>query len=624
MSAHTAPPSPAVASTAPTSPASNHTVPPSPASNRTVPPSPASNRTVPLSPASNRTVPPSPASTAVSKETDKKDEESTDKQDVERSDNKDVEKSDKKDDEAANADKEEVKTEEKEKSANDKEAGQVEAPIPAEASTPAKAPSIAEIVSEPVEASPVQPPTEEDAATITDEISIHKNQKTNQVAPETTSRFADAATTVVVVESRTHNQLRDLPFALLFVIHLLLAAAGILYLNVVYLHDMSETKLHNLQRWFPQLGVAVVTGGAFAYLCQGLFRKYPNFMARSIIWISPFLTLVSASMLMSTEVAASLSIGVVILIFFICQILYSCLVLRRLKYAADLLSFSINTAKEVHGTYMISFWVLVMAFVWLMFWSFGVVSALTFQLAPLVVLALIVSLAWTMETLQNVVCAATARGVATYYTVGTDQTHWDRSLLSAFTSWFGSICFGSLTVPVLRMLRAMARGLNRVHSDNEFMFSCADCFDKATSTSTKYANNWAYVQVAVHGKAFVHASRDTFSLFRQRHLDVVIKNDLANSFFVFTGISGGMLCVIVCGGWTFGTHKALTASISVVSFLIGYFMACIMMAVPQGAVYAHYVCYGENPSCQGLSASPIPKRLKELLADVDTELTKVS
>ncbi|KAH7352037.1 hypothetical protein KP509_19G026000 [Ceratopteris richardii] len=478
-----------------------------------------------------------------------------------------------------------------------------------------------EIISESPETLQEHKPHGEASSGVTNDVNISKSQKTNPVVPEATSRSADAAAEVVV-ESRSRFPLRDLPFALLFIFHILMVTAGILYLNVVYLRGMSDRKIHNLQRWFPQLGTAIFTGSISACLFQALFRLYPIAMAKSIIWVSSFFTLGAALMLISASVPSSVGLGVIVFIFSICQSLYACWVLRRLKYAADLLFFSLNTARKVRGTYVISLWVLLIASVWLLFWSFGVVSALTFHFAPLVVMALLVSMFWTLEILRNVVCAAISRDVAVYYIVGADQSHWDRSLYSASTSWFGSICMGSLIVPVLHTLRVTARGLNRIHSDNEFMFSCADCFDRVTAILVKYANNWAYAQVALHRKAFMRASRDTYDLFTQKRVDVVIGSDLTSSFCVLSSITGGMLCVIVSGGWTFGTHKALTASVSTVSFFIGYFLVRIAMAVPQGAVCAHYVCYCEKPGCQELVASPVPERIKELLADVDVEVTK--
>ncbi|MCO5571325.1 hypothetical protein L7F22_025063 [Adiantum nelumboides] len=504
----------------------------------------------------------------------------------------------------------------------DKEAVADDGARTADPSTSAQAVAAEEIVSEAAEAAQEQVPKAEAGISVTNELNIAKSQKTNQVAPEATSKSADVATSVVMKESHRHSSLRDVPFAVLFILHMLLVTAGIVFLNVVYLRDMTQRKLHNLQRWFPQLGAAVVTGGMFATLCQTLFRLYPNFMVRSILWASTILTFGAALMLISTSVPANLGVGILCLIFSICQSLYACWVTSRVRYAADLLFFSLRTVKKVRGTYLISMWVLLVASVWVVFWSFGVVSALTFELAPLVVLALLVSLAWTLETLRNVVCIATARNVAALYTTNAMHPHWDRSLHSAFTSWFGSICLGSLIVPILHVLRVVARGLNRIHGDNEFMFSCADCFYKVTHSFTTYANNWAYVQVALHRKTFVQASRDTFSLFINKRLDLIIETDLTSSFCVLSGISGGMLCVLICGGWTFGTHKALTSSVSVVSFFIGYFLVRIAMAVPQGAVCAHYVCYCEDSTSPELASSPVPERLKELLADIDPEIAK--
>lgn len=140
---------------------------------------------------------------------------------------------------------------------------------------------------------------------------------------------ADVATTVVVKESRVRSTLRDVPFALLFVMHLVLVTTGIIFLNIMYIRNMSQRKLHNLERWFPQLGAAVLTGGAFAFLCQALFRRYPTIMARSILWASSILTFGAALMLISTSMPANLGVGIICLIFSICQSLYACWVSSR-------------------------------------------------------------------------------------------------------------------------------------------------------------------------------------------------------------------------------------------------------------------------------------------------------
>ena len=44
-----------------------------------------------------------------------------------------------------------------------------------------------------------------------------------------------------------------------------------------------------------------------------------------------------------------------------------------------------------------------------------------------------------------------------------------------------------------------------------------------------------------------------------------------------------------------------------------------MMASTQASVMTHYVCFAQNPASHKFLSSPVPERLKELLANVDVE-----
>jgi hypothetical protein len=188
--------------------------------------------------------------------------------------------------------------------------------------------------------------------------------------------------------------------------------------------------------------------------------------------------------------------------------------------------------------------------------------------------------------------------------------------------------------------------------------------------------------VAVHRTPFVRAAKETSELFASKRLDALVYTDITASLCALAGISGGMLCALLGGGWTFATHKPLTSPVAIACFFIGYLMvsvvrrssffvlvgwlkigklqeimygssqvytsqvktslvkstqvtACgncgaraqvrVAMAVPHGAVCAHYVCYAHNPASHELLTSPIPERLKELLpadAAVDAEAAR--
>jgi len=127
------------------------------------------------------------------------------------------------------------------------------------------------------------------------------------------------------------------------------------------------------------------------------------------------------------------------------------------------------------------------------------------------------------------------------------------------------------------------------------MFSCAHCCLGVMETVFRFGNRWAFVQVATYSKGFVKSSQDTWDLFQARGLEPVINQDLTSPICFLSGVASGALCVIVSGSWTFATHKSLTATVSLLSFLIGYFMTRITMAVPQACVCAYYVCFAENP-----------------------------
>eukprot|EP00249_Psilotum_nudum_P024318 c29151_g1_i3 orf=848-1822(+) len=323
-------------------------------------------------------------------------------------------------------------------------------------------------------------------------------------------------------------------------------------------------------------------------------------------------------MLLATGLSLNLALGVLLIIFAVAQSLYSCWVSYRLKYAGDILSASLTPANRALGIYRISNCILIVASFWMALWIFGLVGAVKHTLSSLIVVVLLGSLAWTMEVLRNIVHGTVAGVVAQVYFDGGNPTQYSvkTSLHRVCTTSFGSICLGSSIVPILHALRMAARGLNRLQGENEFLFSCANCFMGIMDTLIGFGNNWAYVQVVVYGKPFIKASQDTWNLIKHCKLDVLINTDLTSSVCVLSGISGGMLCVLVSGGWTFATHKDLTTSISILAFIIGYSLVLIAMAVPQACVAVHYVSYAENPANQQFIQSPIPERLNELLRDL--------
>lgn len=186
----------------------------------------------------------------------------------------------------------------------------------------------------------------------------------------------------------------------------------------------------------------------------------------------------------------------------------------------------------------------------------------------------------------------------------------------ALTQNLGSACLGSLFVPTIEALRIVARGLNLLEGEDEFMFSCAHCCLRIMESIFRCGNGWAYVQIAAYGKGFVQASQDTWALFERQEMEPIVDSDITSSICFLTGVCSGCICVIVTAAWTAKVHQPFTATISLLTFIIGYLMTRIAMALPQACVSCYYVCYAENPDNR-LFDSTIKDRLSLMKAGRD-------
>lgn len=141
-----------------------------------------------------------------------------------------------------------------------------------------------------------------------------------------------------------------------------------------------------------------------------------------------------------------------------------------------------------------TYWMLGTGFLWMSFWILAVIGALNFYFPPLIIIALVLSLAWTTEVMRNVVNLTVCRVISLYYILGM-QSRTQFCFQRALTQNLGSACLGSLFVPTIEALRIVARGLNLLEGEDEFMFSCAHCCLRIMESIFRCGNGWAYVQV---------------------------------------------------------------------------------------------------------------------------------
>ncbi|PSS15797.1 Protein pns1 like [Actinidia chinensis var. chinensis] len=361
----------------------------------------------------------------------------------------------------------------------------------------------------------------------------------------------------------------------------------------------------------PPLLASIACSAATALLFHFLTLHNPSRALRAAFWLSPLLTCAVGILLVSVGSAASLAVATTALVSAVAQSLYSCWVSTRFDHAAQVLSAAMSPPPTKSAALVVL--TVAACTVYSGFVAVGICGATVAGggLEAVFVLVILVSLAWTMHVIRNVVQVAESRVKYMSFACGMDLET-SVAFLDAIKDSLGSVCVGSVLVPVLGLVRGSARAIRSVSGDiDEFMFSCANCYSGVASRLITYGNRWGFVHVGVYNKGFVQASTDTWEMFRRVGLEPVIDSDLTSSFCFLCGVASGGVSALVGGSWALAVHNGYATAISIYAFLIGYFMCRVAMAWPQACVSAYHVAYAENPQSHRFDPT-IPVRIEEL------------
>ncbi|XP_040381654.1 CTL-like protein DDB_G0274487 isoform X2 [Oryza brachyantha] len=366
-----------------------------------------------------------------------------------------------------------------------------------------------------------------------------------------------------------------------------------------------------LRGWLPPVEGAVVLSIVLAFAWQKAVRAWPRAMVRVILWSGFGVTLAVGALLMCFSMPATVGLGVAMVMFSIGTGLYACWATRRVAFTEQVFERAVQPVDKFRGLNGPAYLMVAAGFVWISVWCVAVIGAANYRFPGLTILGLVLSLMWTAEVMRNVANLTASRVIALYYLRGM-QSSVQFSFQRALSYNLGSACLGSLFVPTIEALRILARGLNLLEGEDEFMFSCAHCCLHVMNAVFEFGNSWAFVHIAAYGRGFVQASRSTWEQFERRPgMPALVDSDITSSVCFLTGVTSGALCVALAGSWTFATHRRYTATVSLLAFFVGYLMTRIGMALPQACVGCYYVCYAENPMSR-LFDRTIPDRLRKM------------
>lgn len=230
------------------------------------------------------------------------------------------------------------------------------------------------------------------------------------------------------------------------------------------------------------------------------------------------------------------------------------------------------------------------------------------------------SFLWTSQVIGNVALATLAGGPygSWYYfgprELGEMPKHPTMSALGrASTLSLGSIAFGSLIVTLLELLRMLLNvAQNSANADGHpveaCLACCAACFIGIIESMVEYFNRYAYIEIALYGKPYISAAKDTWRLFKDRGIDALINDSLVGMTLTWGGYIVGLLSSLFAYLYLRFTHPAYnadgqyTAPVLLFAFLIGLMCSLTLSSAIEAGVSTIFVGLGEDPQVLAIRA----------------------
>ncbi|RKP11292.1 plasma-membrane choline transporter-domain-containing protein [Piptocephalis cylindrospora] len=243
--------------------------------------------------------------------------------------------------------------------------------------------------------------------------------------------------------------------------------------------------------------------------------------------------------------------------------------------------------------------------------------------------AALFSFYWTTQVIRNTV-HTTVSGVfgVFYFLTGTTQMPSGSVTLSslkrACTTAFGSICFGSLIIAIVKLIRALLRfAMENSDGIMAFVACIAVCILGCIEGLLEYFTHYAFTQVAVYGKPFCTAAKDTWNMIKDRGVEVLINDNLIGNVLGIGSLLIGFLNAIIA--------LAIIAAVKVeifhegglvlwllliAAFVVGLAMMSTAGGVIESGTATTFVCLAEDPMALARTQPELFERIRRTYPDV--------
>ncbi|KAJ7096318.1 plasma-membrane choline transporter-domain-containing protein [Mycena epipterygia] len=244
------------------------------------------------------------------------------------------------------------------------------------------------------------------------------------------------------------------------------------------------------------------------------------------------------------------------------------------------------------------------------------------------------SFLWTSQVIGNVSLATLAGGpYGCWYYFGPrgEGDMPKHPTLTAFgrasTLSLGSIAFGSLIVTLLELLKMVLHAAqNSANADGHpveaCLACCASCFVGIIESLVEYFNRYAYIEIALYGKPYITAAKDTWRLLQDRGVSAIVNDSLVGMTLTWGGYAVGMLSSLFAYLYlritapSYNADGNYTAPVILFAFLIGLQCSLTLSSAIEAGVSTIFVGLGEDPQVLAIRAPALFALIAQTYPDV--------
>ncbi|KAJ5068064.1 protein pns1 [Anaeramoeba ignava] len=398
-------------------------------------------------------------------------------------------------------------------------------------------------------------------------------------------------------EEEKKSNCKDIWAIFLFVFHLTILFAVSARSNSKKMNENDSNSKYYKQAsksFWILIIISVLIGIIGSFFWIQMMKKY----ARKLIYFTYILSIVFLAIMAIVMFSlGSFLSGILFTISFIFALILFNTWARRISFSSVLLSSVSEVTQKYPAMIVIAFvfgigvhiiwiisWVYVGTKIYKIdnnFWNFFVLLAYY----------------WTTNVIKNIVHTTSCGTFASYYFANGNMPD-DPTLKSfkrAITFSFGSICFGSLVIAILKTVKQMVQ--YGMRSENEYIKTFFACIFGFVEWLTEFFNQFAFVYVATYGTSFVESSKKAYHLLQNRGLTAVINDDLIWNVILLASIVTGIVSAIISGIVTYlmFDESSIWIVISLISLLIAMSISLVVLEVISSGVTTFFVCFAEAP-----------------------------